>query len=472
MQPKSTKHITARVSVSIIYVLVMFMVMMDSTIANVALPSIAHDFHVTAVSLSLVALGYLIACAITIPLSGWMGQRYGQRNMLLLCIAVFTLASGLCATASQPAILILYRVLQGLAGGMITPIGMGMLFSVFPPEERVRVSSIVTFPAALAPVIGPILGGVLVNSFSWHWVFLINLPIGVAALLFGLATLPNTEQLTRRFFDFTGFVFASGGLVLLVYGMGTGPSTGWSTPSVLAATFGILLLITLIPVELRKENPMLHLPLYKDSLFRVCTTIVVCAAGGLQGSLYLISILFQDALGYSPIQTGLASVPEAVGVLLGIQLTSRILYPAFGPRRLILFGMLGIGATCALMSEIELSSPAWLIPAILFCMGFAFGFVQVSLQAASFATIPKVQIPHASTLFSILRQAGSALGIAVLTTVFYATNKDVNRLALVPYHHAFLAAACLSVLGAFIAIWVSDKAAEITRRPIHRKSND
>lgn len=187
--------IDQRVAVSVVYVAALFMSIMDVTIVNVALPTIGRQFHVTTTSVDVIVIGYLVSLAVIIPASGWIGDRFGAKRTLLLAILIFTGASALCGTASSLTQLVIFRVLQGVGGGMLTPVGMSMLYRIFPPSDRVRLASILMTPTALAPAIGPVLGGLLVSDLSWRWVFYVNVPIGAVAYLFGLLFVKEQREL-------------------------------------------------------------------------------------------------------------------------------------------------------------------------------------------------------------------------------------------------------------------------------------
>src|ERR1700722_4401160 len=226
-------RINPKVSVSVVFVAAMFMNIMDITIVNVALPSIGRQFGVPETSLDAVAVGYLVSLAVFIPAAGWLGDRLGSKRVLLFAIAVFTLASALCGLAGSLSELVFFRVLQGVGGGMMTPVGMAMLFRTFPPEERVRASSILTLPTAVAPALGPVLGGLLVTDLSWRWVFFVNLPIGILAFTFGLVFLDEQRQPHPGPFDVPGFLLSGVGFALLLFGISDGPSRGRDVPSIL-----------------------------------------------------------------------------------------------------------------------------------------------------------------------------------------------------------------------------------------------
>ncbi len=216
-----------KVAVSVVFVAAMFMSIMDVTIVNVALPTIGRDFRVTPTAVGTISIAFLVSLAVFIPASGWLGDRFGAKRILLGAIAVFTSASALCGTATSLSELVTYRVLQGVGGGMLAPVGLAMLFRVFPPRERVRASAILTVPTTLAPALGPVVGGILVTDLSWRWVFYVNVPIGVAAVAFGAVFLQHQPQHRPGRFDLPGFALSGSGLGCLMYGVSEGPDLGW-----------------------------------------------------------------------------------------------------------------------------------------------------------------------------------------------------------------------------------------------------
>src|SRR6202789_3628925 len=226
-----TREMNQKIAVAVVYVAALFMVIMDATIVNVALPVLGRDFHTNPDAVDSVVIGFLVSTGVFLTASGWLGDRLGGRKVLLFSLVLFTASSALCGTATSLGELVVFRVLQGVAGGLMTPVGMAMLFRVFPPAERVRASSILMIPTAFAPALGPVLGGLLVTDLSWRWVFYVNVPIGLAALLFGALCLDDPVQAHPGVFDRSGFLLAAGGLGLMMYGVSEGPLKGWgSTP--------------------------------------------------------------------------------------------------------------------------------------------------------------------------------------------------------------------------------------------------
>jgi EmrB/QacA subfamily drug resistance transporter len=451
----------------------MFMNIMDITIVNVALPTIGRTFHILPTSVDGIVIAYLVSLAVFIPASGWLGDRFGGKRVLLGAIAVFTVGSVLCGFAQDMTQLVLARVLQGAGGGMMAPVGMAMLFRVFPPAERIRASSILTVPTTLAPALGPVLGGLLVTDLLWRWVFFVNLPLGIAAITFGALFLERTEPIDAGTFDIPGFLLGGAGLGLLMYGVSEGPLKNWSSHDVIVSCLaGAALLVCLVVVEMRHSQPMVDLHLLSGRLFRSTNGVMFLAAAAFLGMLYLIPLYFQDARGLTALQSGLSTFPEAFGVMGGAQVASRLIYPRIGPRRHITGGLIGLTLTMLLLTQITVTTNLWLIRALMFVLGFMMAQVMVPNQAASFAMISPASMGRASTFFNTMRQVGSATGVAVLSTVLIgvasasgqagsATRPDMRA-----YHFAFLTAAFFSLAAVFFSwsIHDNDAAETIVRR--------
>jgi EmrB/QacA subfamily drug resistance transporter len=477
---RTNRWVDQRVAVCVVYVAALFMNILDTTIVNVALPTLGRQFHVPATSVDVVVIGYLVSLAVFIPASGWIGDRFGPRRVLLIAIFIFTVASALCSMATSLDELIVFRVLQGVGGGMLTPVGMAMLFRTFPPAERIRAASILTIPTAFAPAIGPVLGGFLVDNLSWRWVFLVNLPIGVAALTFGTLFLKERRETNPGPFDLRGFLLSGLGFASVMYGLSYGPIRGWRTPSVLGTiALGAVLLALMLRVERRVIQPMVDLALFKDRMFRISNQLMVLTLIGFFGLLYMVPVFYQDGLGLSALGSGLATFPEAVGVLVGAQLVSRLLYARVGPRRLILWGLLALGCSIAPMALVGAHTNLWWMRLLMFAAGYSIAHVFVPMNAAAFATIDPASTGRASTLFNAQRQLGSALGVALLSSVAIGVGLVTRHGEhvvpnLAAYHTTFLVASGLTFLAAALATRVrdSDAAATMTARTRtdHRRS--
>jgi EmrB/QacA subfamily drug resistance transporter len=465
-------RVSQKIAVSVVYVAALFMAIMDSTIVNVALPTIGRSFRVPSTSVASVSVYFLVSLAVFISASGWLGDRFGGKRVLLAAIVVFTAASALCGLAGSLAELDIFRVLQGVGGGMMAPVGLAMLFRAFPPAERVRASSILTVPTTLAPALGPVIGGLLVTELSWRWVFFVNVPLGIAALTFGALFLEDGTALRPGPFDAGGFLLAGASLGLLMYGVSEGPIRHWSSGIVRATvTAGAVLLAVLVNAELRRKRPLIDLRLLGNRLFRSTNAVMVLASASFIGTLYVVSLFFQDGRGLSALGSGLSTFPEALGVMAGAQLASRVLYPVVGPRRTITLGLLGVTASIGLMSLIGAQTSLWWMRLLMFCLGAAIGQVFVPAQAAAFATISPEATGRASTMFNVIRQLGSAVGVAVFTTAIVAAGATTvvdGRVApnLAAYHIAFRIAAGLAAACSAVALTIhdTDAAATMVRR--------
>ena len=471
-------RIDQRIAVSVVYVAALFLSILDVTIVNVAIPTIGRDFHTSAASVDVVVIGFLVSLAVFIPASGWIGDRFGGKRTLLAAITVFTGASAMCGFATSLGELVVFRVVQGVGGGMLTPVGMAMLYRTFPPAQRVRLAGILMFPTALAPALGPVIGGLLVTDLSWRWVFFVNLPVGVAALVFGALFVTEQRESAPGRFDLAGFVLAGAGLGALMYGVSEGPSRGWaSAPVLVTIVAGVALLTTMVRVEMSVDQPMVNLRLFGDRLFRSTNVLVVVTMTGFFGVLYLVPLYYQDARGLTALNSGLSTFPEAIGVMIAAQVVSRYLYPTIGPRRLMAAGLLGISVvTMAMAAASGPHTSLWYLRGLMFTLGFCIPFVMMSMQAAAFATISAESTGRASTLFNANRQLGGAVGVALLSTVLAAIGPTRRVGAdlvahVAAYRGAFVTAAAVALIGSATALFtVSDAEAASTMVPRRRAS--
>jgi EmrB/QacA subfamily drug resistance transporter len=436
-------------AVAVVYVAVMFLSTMDSTIVNVALPTIGRTFAVPSTAVDSVSIAYLVSLAVFVPASGWLGDRFGGKRTLLTAIAVFTVSSELCGIASSLGELVLFRVLQGAGGGMLTSVGMAMLMRAFPPEQRVRVSAMITLATGVSPTVGPVLGGLLVTDLSWRAVFSVNVPIGIAALVFGALFLRRDDQHRPGEFDTAGFLLAASGLGLAMYGVSVGPRHGWTSPEVLGCVVtGAALLVALVLLELRRSAPIMDVRLLVDRLFGNASAIMAIESVTFLGTLYTVSLYFQDGRGLSALDSGLSTFPEALGVMAGAQLGSRLLYRRLGPRRHLIGGIAGTSLFIALLGLLGTDSNLWLVRIVLVGMGLSVGQVFVASQAVAFAGISPAASGRASTLFNVGRRLGGAVGVAVATTVIVLAGASTGgQIAPSAYRVAFFVAAAINLLG-------------------------
>jgi EmrB/QacA subfamily drug resistance transporter len=467
----SHKHVVA-----IVFVIGTFMDILDTTIVNVAIPAMREDFGVSRTTIEWVVTGYLCSLAVWIPASGWIGDRFGTKRTFLFALFMFTLASALCGIAWSVEALIAFRVLQGVGGGMLVPVGTAMLFRAFPPSERARASSILAIPTVLAPALGPVLGGLLVTHASWHWIFLVNVPIGFAGFVFGWMFLEEHTEPRAGGFDIFGFVLSGAGLALVLYALAEAPSAGWTSTKVVGTgLLGLICFTLLVVIELHLPEPMLQLRLFRDRLFRSTNIAMFLSSGSLIGLLFLLPLFLQELRGLSALESGLATFPQAIGFMLTARFAGRA-YLRFGPQRLLISGLAFTSIVTAGFVLVDLDTSLWVVRALMFGRGVGMAFAFIPVQAASFATIPPSETGRASSLFSTQRQVGAAFGVALLATILTSRTTSLVADALpggdaavmdarvTAFHQAMFASALLAAAGIIAALFVRDSDAAATMR--------
>ena len=467
------KNVPYKWIVATVFVTGLFMDIMDTTIVNVAIPSLGRDFGASAASTEWVVLGYLLSLAVWIPASGWVGDRFGTKKTFLFALFAFTVASALCGQAHSIGELIAFRILQGVGGGMLTPVGTTMLFRAFPPSERAKASSVLMIPAIFAPALGPVVGGWLVTDVSWRWIFYVNLPVGLFGFIIGACFLKEHRESSAGRFDAPGFVLSAAGLALVLFALSQGPQSGWGSAGVVVSGLaGLALFVALVLVELKVAEPMLHFRLYRERMFRLANLVQSIAFGGMAGTLFLLPQFLQSMRKLSAFDSGLTTFPQAIGMLLVIRLVAGKLYPRIGPRRLVVTGLVIVSFTTLPFLAVGASTNLWWIRLIMLFRGVGSAFSFLPLQAATYANISREDTGRASALFSTQRQIGAALGVAVLGTVWIgrtralmgtATNAANRQAAAVGgFHDAYLVAAIMALFAAGTALLIRDREAAST----------
>lgn len=438
-----------RTVVCMVYVTAMFMAAMDATIVNVAMVSASGELQVPPSAMGTINIGYLVSLAVFLPVSGWLGDRFGTKRVFLLALCVFTLASALCGTADSLAALNLFRMLQGAGGGLLTPVGMAILFRTFQPHERLSISRILMIPIALAPAVGPVLGGLLVEFATWRWVFYVNLLPGSVALLVGLLYLKEHREAGNDSFDWPGFLLATPGFAMLMYALAQGAVKGWHTWGIAGSGIaGILLVVSFVIVERRSARPMLRLSLFSEHPFRMMGIASQCVSAGLLGMLFVFPLMVQDAFRASALEAGLVTFPEALGLMLSSQLVPW-LSSKWGPRKWITAAILGAACMFGLLSLVRQDTDPWLIRSVLLLSGFFLGNAVGIIQASAFGTIAPSAMGQASTLFQVQNRLGSGIGMAALTSILAAFETSSGGTSITGYRSAILVS-ILFLLAALI----------------------
>jgi EmrB/QacA subfamily drug resistance transporter len=475
-QPVIFNRLEYKWLVATAFVVGIFMDIMDSTITNVALPTLGRTFHAGNTTLEWVITGYLLSLAVFVPASGWIGDRFGTKKTFMFALAMFTLTSALCGLSWNIGSLIAFRLLQGIGGGMMTPVGMAMLFRAFPPHERAKASAVTIIPTFIAPTFGPSLGGWLVTDVSWRWIFYLNLPMGIFGLIFTAIYIREHREPTAGGFDRWGFLCSGAGLALILYALSQGPdrSIGWLSLRVLGTGLtGIGLFVALVVIELRVREPMLAFRLFRDRMFRNANVFSFMAMGGMMGALFLLPLYLQQLRGFSALDSGLATFPQALGMIVVVQISSRI-YHRVGPRRLMAAGMAGSALTTLMFVFVGLHTDLWWIRGIMLARGLSMGMAMVPMQAAMFSTIKPQDTGRASAITSTNRQVAGSIGVAALATVLVertfshvagaTTSAASDHGSLLAFHDAFFVAALISAVGVAFAFLVHDEDAAASMR--------
>ncbi|MFR9730228.1 MDR family MFS transporter [Saccharopolyspora sp. MS10] len=467
--------------VGITFVLGLIMQILDMTVLNVALATLGREFHVGEGTLQWVLTGYMISLAVFVPSSGWIADRFGSKRTFQLAVVLFTLASVLCGLATEMWMLIGARILQGVGGGMLVPVGQAMLFRAFPADERAKASAVLSVPITIAPTLGPLLGGVLVEYASWRWIFFINVPVGAIALLFTVLFLREEQRDRPGRFDLPGFVLAGAGLAALLVGLDQGAQAGWTSPPVWGTLLAAAALLSgLVLRELRTPEPMLDLRLLGDRLFGTGNALLVCSTGAIFGTLFLLPLFLQNLRGYSPFESGLVLMPQALAMLATTQVVSR-LYGRVGPRPLLLIGFTVLISVGLALQLLNTRTPVWFLVLLLMWLGLGMGLMMTPLQTAAFARISGSAMGHASSLFNASRQVATALGTAVCATIFvalvetYSAAADLTapgaaeQVQMAAYRGAFLTSIGFGALGLLLSLRVRNADAAATLDPTARR---
>ncbi len=450
-----------------VFIFGLFMDILDTTIVNVALPRLAEEFHADTATLEWVVTGYVLSLALWIPASGWIGDRFGTKKTFMFATAMFVLGSALCGWAWSIESLVFFRILQGVGGGMLTPVGTAMLYRAFTPSERARASAIMSIPTMFAPMLGPLFGGFLVDAVSWRWIFYVNVPVGVASFVFSWIALKEHREPGAGKFDPGGFIFSGVGVAGVLFALSRGPEDGWTSPVVLASGFGgIACLALLVIVETRNTAPMLDLRLYCSKLFRTANLTGAMFMSTQFGMLFILPLFLQQVRGLSAFESGLTTFPQPVGQIIMVQFTSRM-YHRLGPRLNLLIGTGGVFVTSALFLLVGLDTDLWWIRGIVFLRGCFIAFNMVSMQTALFAAVPREKTGRASSLWNTSRQVAVAFGTAVAATVLIATVGNTGSagglagvppdLGLTAFHDTAGVLLIMSALAVFFAFQVQER---------------
>ncbi|WP_438447832.1 MDR family MFS transporter [Gorillibacterium sp. sgz5001074] len=429
----------------------MIMVILDSTVVNVAMPNMMNYFHATVSTMQWSITAYTLALSAVIPLAGWLTDRYGAKQVFLVTIVLFTLGSVLCSLAQTPEQLVLYRVLQGLGGGMVSPIGMAIIFRLAPPGKQGAVMGFLGVPMMLAPAIGPTLSGFLVEYASWHWIFLINLPIGIVAVLVGMKFLPTVERKTVPALDVAGMLLAPVAFATLAYAVSEGGKDWGSTQTITGLIVGGIALILFIFVELRHKEPLLELRVFGSSDFTRGIIISWLSMMALFGSFLLVPMYLQTVKEFSPLKSGLMSVPQVFMSALMIPIGGK-LFDKIGARYLAIVGLTFISSGLFLLSQISLTTSTFYVIGSLMLMGAGMGMSMMPVNTHILKAAPRKLVNRVTPLTTAAQQVVVSFAVAGLTG--YLSSRITDHMAAAQGNQG---AAMVAAFGDtfFLSAWIA-----------------
>jgi len=380
-----------------VVILGMIMSILDTTIVNVALRTLSADLHSSISHIQWVVTGYLLSLAAVIPVTGWAARRWGAKRVYLTSLVLFTIGSGLCAVASSTTSLVVFRVLQGAGGGMIMPVGQLIMAQVAGPRRMGRVMGIVSMPAMLAPILGPVVGGAILQNLHWSWIFLVNLPIGAVALLACWRLIPQTESGQAGRLDVLGLMLLSGASSSTVYGLAElGSHSNLTAPTVVwPIAAGLLLSAAFIWHALRAERPLLDVRLYTNRIFGAASLTTFGLGAALFGAMILVPLYYQEVRHESVIVTGLLTGPQGLGMLIVMPLAGR-LSDRFGGGRVALAGVSVLALASLPLAFVDANTSIVVISLVLVLRGVGIGFAFMPAMTAAFASLRPHQLSDAT----------------------------------------------------------------------------
>jgi EmrB/QacA subfamily drug resistance transporter len=385
---------------------------------NVALRTLGHDLHSSIAQIQWVVTGYLLSLAAVIPITGWAARRYGAKRVYLVSLVLFTVGSALCAAAATTTTLVLFRVLQGVGGGMIMPVGQLIMAQVAGPRRMGRVMGIVSMPAMLAPILGPVVGGLILANLHWSWIFLVNVPIGVIAFIAAWRIIPDTQSGEAGRLDVAGLVLLSSASSAVVYGLsqlGTHASLG--APAVVwPIVAGVGLAGAFCWHALRVERPLLDVRLYTNRVFAAASMTTFWLGAALFGAMILVPLYYQEVRHESVIVTGLLVGPQGLGMLLVVPFTGR-LTERLGGGRVAIVGLLILSLATIPFGFVGTGTSIVSISLVLLLRGVGIGLAFVPAMSAAFAALRPDQLSDATPQLNVVQRIGGAIGTAVLAVV-------------------------------------------------------
>ena len=417
--------------VAAVVALGMFMAILDNTIVSVTLPQMQKAFNTDFETITWVATAYFLSQAAVIPIVGYLSDRIGSKIIFLTSLVMFTLGSGLCAIAPTQEALIAFRIFQGIGGGALMPVAFAIVYRIFPANERGPVTSVIGIPIMLAPAFGPTIGGYLSTTFDWNAIFMINVPIGIVALVLSIFILPGRKAEEREIeaenknrFDILGLVLSMVGFTALVYGITEAGSKGWSDTTVLTYIIaGAVILVAFVVVELLVKDPVMDVRLFVNYTFSIANLLMWVVVAVLFGALFLLPLFFENVQHNSALTSGEFLIAQglATGVSMAI---GGAIYNRVGPRILAVVGILLLIGGSYGLTQIDVTTSGQSLQGWLILRGLGLGLVNMPLQTLALSVVSNKAMARASSLVTVTRQVAGAIGVAALTTYLTQQTKS------------------------------------------------
>ncbi|VTM23226.1 High-copy suppressor of rspA [Raoultella terrigena] len=433
-----------------------FMQALDATILNTALPAIAHSLNRSPLAMQSAIISYTLTVAMLIPVSGWLADRFGTRKVFIIAVGLFTLGSLACALSGSLMELVIFRVIQGVGGAMMMPVARLALLRAYPRSELLPVLNFVTMPGLVGPILGPVLGGVLVTWASWHWIFLINIPIGIIGILYARKCMPDFTT-PRRPFDTRGFLLFGLSLVLFSSGIelfGEKIVASWIALTVIALS--VLLLLAYIRHARRHPAPLISLSLFKTRTFSVGIAGNLATRLGTGCVPFLMPLMLQVGFGYSAIIAGCMIVPTAVGSIIAKSTVTQILR-WLGYRKTLVGVTIFIGLMIAQFSFQSPAMPVWMLLLPLFVLGMAMSTQFTSMNTITLADLTDDNASGGNSLLAVTQQLSISLGVAISAAVLRFYEGFDNSSTVEQFHNTFITMGAITVVSALVFMLLKAK---------------
>jgi len=453
-----------------------FMAVLDSSIVNVAIPKMMTIFKASTDQIEWILTGYMLTMSIVIPLTGYLGDRFGLKRLYIFALTVFTIGSALCGLATSTETMVAARVVQAIGGGMIMPVGMAMIYKLVPIEKRGLALGIWGISAMAAPAIGPTLSGYIIQYMNWRLIFTLNIPIGIVGITLAVLLLRETPTSKDKTFDIFGAITCAVGLFSLLLALSEGNSSGWTSIYILGLfALSIISLVSFIYIELHHKDPLLDLRILKVFPYGLSMIISTITTLGMYGALFLMPLYLQNLRGYSPMESGMLMLPAAVvtGIMMPI---SGKLFDKFGAKWLTIIGLSILTAASYFLSTLSMETSYNTVMVIMMVRGIGMGLSIMPAQTAGMNAIPRELSGRATALNSTVKQVAGSFGIAILTTVlvhreaFYKVKySDIKQVTVAAIDDTLLVAALVCLAGIFVAFFIKSKTESI---PIREMSEE